>query len=540
MTEQSKILNNTTTYINNLYDNLSFVDLHFTSILSFLFLTTIVILASIYCSIMRNSQEIRNNWETERCNPKNMPFVGLINKPTDQSIFEYTANNFSYCVKDILSGNLDTSMRPFNINGLLDDAKNAFNNIDLSLNGFDSYFENLEKSMYDKIEEMKNKMVNVIIPIQKIMYAMEDTYARTQAIFATALYTTMGNSYIIKSMIQESINFITNIFYLLLVLISIMFVVPGTQGLATVTSAIAIPLSAVFIAMNISLGKTFHITPGKMPNIPKCFDKNTKLKMNDGTYKTIENICVGDILEKENMVTAIIKLDSSDVVMNNLNGVIVSDMHIVEHKNKWGYVSSHPYKVPINNYCEPYIYCLNTTNKLISVNNTNFLDWDELYDFHLEKILTYQIPNYNFIVGNKKNIHKYLDGGFDENTKIIMADYTSKKIKDILVGDVLLNNEVVYGLVQVKGDDLFDVSKYNLGYNDSFKGGANLNIMDVNNYTYSILDSREILQNPANSIQHITKPPKLYHLLTDTKTFYVGNIKFCDYNSLIDTILNKK
>jgi hypothetical protein len=540
MMEQTNNLNNTTTYINNLYDNLSFVDLHFTSILSFLFLTTIVILAGIYCSIMKNSQEIRNNWETERCNPKVMPFAGLINKPNEQSILEYTANNFSHCVKNVLSGNLDTAMSPFNINGLLDSAKNAFNNIDLSLNAFNSLFASFEKSINDKFDEMKNKMANVIIPIQKIMYAVNDAFARTQAIFVTALYTTMGNSYILKSMMAESIKFITNIFYLLLVVISIMFVIPGTQGLATVTSAIAIPLSAAFIAMNISLGKTFHITPGKMPKIPKCFDKNTRLKMNDGSYKTIENICVGDILEKDNMVTATIKLDSSDVVMNNLNGVIVSDVHIVEYKNKWGYVSSHPDKVPINNYCEPYIYCLNTTNKLITINNTNFLDWDELYDFHLEKILTYQIPNYNFMVGNKKNIHKYLDGGFDENTKIIMADYTSKKIKDILVGDVLLNNEVVYGLVEVKGDDLFDVSKYNLGYNDSFKGGSNLNITDANNYTYSILDSREILQNPNNSIQHIMKPSKLYHLLTDTKTFHVGNIKFCDYNSLIDTILHKK
>jgi hypothetical protein len=142
MMEQTNNLNNTTTYINNLYDNLSFVDLHFTSILSFLFLTTIVILAGIYCSIMKNSQEIINNWQIERCNPKVMPFAGIINKPSGQSILEYTANNFSYCVKDILSGNLDTAMRPFNINGLLDSAKNAYNNLDLSLNAFNSFFAN--------------------------------------------------------------------------------------------------------------------------------------------------------------------------------------------------------------------------------------------------------------------------------------------------------------------------------------------------------------------------------------------------------------
>ena len=35
------------------------------------------------------------------------------------------------------------------------------------------------------------------------------------------------------------------------------------------------------------------------------------------------------------------------------------------------------------------------------------------------------------------------------------------------------------------------------------------------------------------------KEPKLYHLLTDKKTFTINNIKFFDYNSSVDLFLDK-
>ena len=35
------------------------------------------------------------------------------------------------------------------------------------------------------------------------------------------------------------------------------------------------------------------------------------------------------------------------------------------------------------------------------------------------------------------------------------------------------------------------------------------------------------------------KHNKLYHLLTDTKTFYIGDIQFYDYNAAIDILLDK-
>ena len=72
----------------------------------------------------------------------------------------------------------------------------------------------------------------------------------------------------------------------------------------------------------------------KIPKL-KCFDKNTLLKMNDGSEKPISEIDVGNRLFNENQVTAKILVTTEGSQMYNLNGVIVSDSHIVKYNDKF-------------------------------------------------------------------------------------------------------------------------------------------------------------------------------------------------------------
>lgn len=515
----------TTEHINELYDNLSYFDMYFSSVLLFIFMTMVVILVFTYTSMMRNSEKIKQNWANEKCKPNVMPFAGFINKPDNETILEFTRKNFYSCVTNILSKNMEISMQPFNVTGLLDKAKQAYQGIDLSFNELNLDFINMEGIINNAINNIKTKVTNVMIPIQQIMYAMKDVFDRTQAVIVTGLYTSMGNSMLLKSMVEEMIKFIVNIFYSLVVIIVMMFAFPGLQGLAVAATAVVTTLSIIFIATNKSLAQMFHIKAGAMPRIPKCFDKNTTIKMHDGTNKPIQHIQVGDILENNNVVTATMKLDSSNVVMYNLNGILVSGSHQVFRGSKWEHVYSVDGAVEIE-YGEPYIYCLNTTTKNIVIKDEIFLDWDEIYDEHLETIISNGSP----YVKHKKDIHKYLDGGLHENTPVMMKDFTVKAIRDVKIGDVLLNEEIVYGLVEIKGDDLIQINKYNLGHT-YFKGGPNLNMISGGN-VYSIA-----FDSPVSFIKQINNPPKLYHLLTDKKTFYVGAVKMCDYNSLIDEIL---
>jgi hypothetical protein len=248
--------------------------------------------------------------------------------------------------------------------------------------------------------------------------------------------------------------------------------------------------------------------------------------MNDGTNKIISEIKLGDLLINNNEVTSIIKVITTGSIMYNLNGVIVSDSHIIKYKDKWIHVSKHPDSKKINTYNEPFLYCLNTSLKIITINDVCFTDWDEIYDNDINKIKTFLYKkNNNF---ESIDIHKYFNNGINGETIINLKNGTSKKIQDIEIGDILEEDETVYGLVKINGENIDEQSMYYLGKNKLFEGSNNL---------YFLVNETNL-----DKISKQTKNKKdniLYHLLTDKKTFNINKIKIYDYNASIDLFLNK-
>lgn len=516
-------------YINKLYDNLSFFELHFQSILIILLVTAILIFGLTASRIISKSNALTKDWEAERCKPNIMPFAGIINRPVGQTIAEYTLTNFNYCVSKALDVSFPTVTASYdfdtNTSSLLDGVDS------ININSPFNYLAEMQQNITQTFEDMKNKYANTVVPIQQSMYAIRDMFARLQAIFMAGVYTTLGNSLILKSLMKQLLESFSKIFYLLLVVITALFIIPGTQGLAVATSVVAMPLLVTTASINLTMGRAYGLNPIKLPSIRKCFDKNTLLKMNNGEYKPIEEIKIGDVLVNNNTVTATVKLSSTHVQMYNVNGVIVSEFHKLKFGDVWIPISKYPYKRSVGPYSEPYIYCLNTTNKIIQVNDLEFLDWDEVFDSHLDTLLSYRN------VGTKENIHTLLDGGFCGNTMIRLFSKQSVCIKDIVPGDKLIDGNTVYGTVKIKANDVSSFSEYSLGQNNVFRGGPNLIFYDSYGKWHSTSSTKDILKNPEHRISALKKPLVMYHLLTDRQTFYVGNIKFKDYNSLIDMIL---
>jgi hypothetical protein len=244
--------------------------------------------------------------------------------------------------------------------------------------------------------------------------------------------------------------------------------------------------------------------------------------MNDGTLKKIINIEVGDILINNNIVKGKIKVVSKGSKMFILNNILVSDSHIVKYNNKWIPVYKHPKAIKYENYNDDYLYCLNTKNKVIQINNskfteftefTEFTDWDEIYDDKLNKVINNNIIPINSI----NDIHKYLDCGFTSSTKIELKNGKIVNINKIKPNDILKDGEIVYGIVEIDGLDIVENFIYNLGKNNYIEG-----------YLTNLSVDKKKLLNKNN---------KLYHLLTDKKTFKIGNYTLSDYNYAIDRFL---
>jgi hypothetical protein len=494
--------------LNKLYDNLSYFDLYGNSVLIFFIISIIVFAIHLYCIVMKNAIDIKENWVSQRCNPKVMPFAGFINKPDGISIGEFTASNFNYCVQNILINITGYAIQPFMY--LTTALTSIFNDIQKSIKIIREFTSNLRSRFSVIAQNILDRLLNIMIPLQELFIAFKTIISKTEGILTACLYTSLGTYYTLKSFLGAILQLIIQILTALVIVIAGLWILPFTWPTAltmsTVFLAISIPLSIIVVFMT----QVLHIqTQGlprlSAPKISSCFDKNTIIKMNDGTTKTIEMIEVGDKLENNNLVTAKLQLNGKGIQMYKINGVIVSETHTLKYEGKWISVKMHPHKICIDNYNEPYIYCLNTTSKEININNIIFADWDELYDEQLLKILDLCISNetkYEKIC-LKENIHKFLDTGFEKDT-LILKDNVLIPIQQIKVGDVIGNdNDIVYGVVHILNNQL----------------------------------TKKINKN--NKFSKNNKKTKLFHILTYTNKFTIDGKVFDDYNSLIDIKLHK-
>jgi hypothetical protein len=529
---------NDESYINikKMYDNLNYFDQYGSSLFLFILITVALFILCSYCFVMINVQPIKDNWINERCKPSIIPFAGLINAPEGMSSTDFTKENFDYCTQNIVKDITGNAVQPLTfITNMLNEL---FDKIKQSLNGIREMINKVRTNIKATAQEIMGRIINVTIPLQQIIIGLKDVLAKVQGTMTAGLFTLLGSYYTLKSLMGAIAQFIVTILIALAVMIAVLWIVPFTWGAAAANTAIFVAISIPMALILTFMTKVLKVQSNlKIPKI-KCFDKNTLLKMDDGSEKRIFDIEVGDVLLNNNEVTGKIKVETEGSEIYEINGIIVSNSHIIQYKDNWIPVSEHPDSKKIDSYNEPFLYCLNTTSKVIIIKDYCFTDWDEIYNNSITKfntLLSIKFNNCREKYTFKTNdIHKYFDGGFIGSTPVKLKNGTTKIIKNIEVGDVLENDENVYGLVEINGKNIDEQCVYYLGKNQVIEGGCNLCFYDE---SINILTTLDLDEN--NKKNKNIKQDKLYHLLTDKKSFYINNVNFYDYNASIDLFLDK-
>lgn len=529
---------NNESYINikKTYDNLNYFDQYGSSLVLFILITIALFILCSYCFVMINVEPIKEDWVNQRCKPSIIPFAGLINAPEGTSSTDFTKENFDYCTQNIVKGVTGNAVQPLTF--ITNMLNTVFDNIKNSLNVIREMINKIRLNLQAVAQEIMGRIINITIPLQQIIIGLKDVLAKVQGTMTAGLFTLLGSYYTLKSLMGAIAQLIVTILIAMAAMIAGLWVVPFTWGAAAANTAIFVAISIPMALILTFMTKTLKVQSNlKIPKI-KCFDKNTLLKMNDGSYKTIFDIEIGNVLINNNKVTGKIKVETEGSEIYNLNGVIVSNSHIVKYNDRWLPVSDHPESIKIDSYNEPFLYCLNTTSKIIVINDICFTDWDEIYNNDITKfnnLLYIKFNNckqkYTF---KTDDIHTYFDGGFIGSTLIKLKNGSTKMIQNIEVGDVLENDENVYGLVEIDGKNIDEQCVYYLGKNRVIEGGCNLCFYDK---SISILTTLDLDENNKKVINR--KENKLYHLLTDKKSFYINGINFYDYNASIDLFLYK-
>lgn len=523
--------------INKMYQHIGYFDEYGGSVLLFILITILLFIGHSYSVVMMNMKPIKDDWPAQRCNPKVLPFAGLINKPANMSVSEYTNENFQYCIQDILKNITGYAVQPITYASSL--LQDSVAELSQATNFMNNMMANIRTNMAAMGENTMNRVANVLVPLQRIVIGLKDFMEKIKAIFTSALYTSLGTYYTLQSFMGAIGELLINILIILSVLIIGFWIIPFSWPFAISMTSIFISVSIPLAIMLSFMTEILHVDIDmKIPKVPSkpnlCFDGNTLLKMDDGKIKKITDVEVGDLLECGNMVTAKFVLDGLNVEMYNLNGVIVSGCHRVKYRNIWTSVSNHPDAKRIKTYSRRNIYCLNASKKVIEINNMTFFDWDEIRDDQVKILQDVISDKYERSVNKEDGwIHRYLDGGFVGSTLVPLKGNEKREIKDITIGDILEKGEVVIGIVEIDGNELHSQNKYYIG-NYIVLGGPNLQLSDKGKI-FSTLDKKEGLREKEK--EPMIKQKKLYHLLTDAGTFNIEEIQFKDYNSLLDLFL---
>jgi hypothetical protein len=485
--------------VKNLYKNIGFMDQYGGDVFLCFIYFLIPITIFFYFKTLKDSQSIKDDWANQRCKPTVIPFAGFINKPDNMTMAEFTQQNFTFCIQSILVSISSFALQPLTF--LTSSLSSIYGDLSGSIDSSRILVSNIRTNMANISKEILNRIINFTVPVSKMIIGFNDLVKKVVAVLTSGIYTSLSTYYALKAFLGALVQLIIYVLISAVAVIISLWLIPVTWPMAITATAI---FSAVSISMAIFLVFLTQVlnirTSGfKIPKVPArpkisaCFDKNTMMKMADRTMKKISEVKVGDQLwtvgDNENKVTAKLTLSVCNSEMYQLGNVIVSGTHRVKDNDSWIFVSKHPHAKRVENYSESTIYCLNTTCKEFTIGEYLFSDWDEITEENYNIINNYLKSNnadYKEKDLEKTHIHKLFDMGFDEYTYVHLKDRKISKINCIKLGDILKNDEKVYGLVEILKLD-------SLGYSN-----------------------------------------KLYHLLTDKNSFHLNGNQIGDYNSLID------
>jgi hypothetical protein len=529
-----------TTYknINNLYTKIGFTEKYGSELWITIIILILFFFAITYFYIMNNIKPIRADWDNQKCNPAVIPFAGWINNGKGTTPMEFTGQNFTYCIQGILTNITSYAFQPFYY--LMKVMTDAFSELGSAINSVRAEFDKIRNSMKDFSTETMSRTLNITMPIVQMMIGIKDMGAKVMGVLSASLYTLMGSYLGMKSFFLFMMDLI----------IKILIIVAGicagllAVSLIPIIGSWAIPIAAADIAImililtptimiKIFMDDVMSLSTADTPEVPSCFEEKTPIKMKDNSVKPIGTINVGDMLVDGAIVTGIMKLSAEHQIIYNLNNIIVTGNHRVYHDIQgWIKVKHHPESRIVNDFNNPFVYCLITTTKTFMVGETLFSDWDDIDDDVIEKISKNCVPK-GYIPPNFTNedIHSYLDNGLHSTTKIKLRSGRELTINNIKVNDILSGGEKVLGTIKIDATKLkYGIYEYRLDNGLNIRCSGNINI---NNYLGGI-NTFNLYGNP---ILDETPCLYLYQLLTTSGHFNANGLSIGDYNTGMDRYL---
>ena len=254
----------------------------------------------------------------------------------------------------------------------------------------------------------------------------------------------------------------------------------------------------------------------------------TSIFLKDSTQCQLKDLQVGAILECGARVVCKQQIQNVESLYLYNNRIYILGGHRVIENNTIIAIKDSP--LSIKTSCKPnHVYCLTTDTGFIDIRGDTFADYSENRNIYLNKTINDLILNFwNFKKPDSTIFSKgvdFLEHGFSHDTMFQLQDGTKKCIENIAMGDLLENNNIVIGLVELD-------PYYFLFY--EFCGV----VVSSNMKVYDDIHWKNI---ECVSHAEITKKPfKAFHLITADSMMKCKNNFFLDYRQIKSPEINQE
>lgn len=235
--------------------------------------------------------------------------------------------NFVYCIQSMQTNFMGYLLQPLTfITGSLGGILGSFMT---EINSIRAMFSKIRTFFSDIIQSIFGVFLNLVIEFQRITIGIKDLIGKTIGI-----------------------------------MVSVMYLMDGSV---------------------LTMNSTWNGPPGQLVrSLGKCFYIGTKIRLLDGTVKTIKDVDLGDILEDGSVVESVLKIDNKKeripfYLINTKSGdILVTGSHLVFDKSKNEFVKVENYsKAVLTDKIYDWFSCLITDTHRIPIESEIFWDWED-------------------------------------------------------------------------------------------------------------------------------------------------------------------
>jgi len=319
-------------------------------------------------------EEIKANWAKRRCE---VPVIiaGNLFKPTNdpKTPMEFATDNFKFCIKILADDVLKVAFAP--LMAVAGQQMNAANSMAGPMNSIRAMIAQGMKSFSDIFATQYKQFTAVSVHVTKVWQHIKFAMGRIGAIVTAIVYFGLSASVLV----QNTMKLIMNVIMIFIGIMAAMILLIWFG---------IIPFIGIIITMITLLATADSqtggwISGGNTSAGPFCVDPEADIIMADGSTKSLNSVKTRDeIASKDgakNIVTGILRVDSSLHEIVSIGGVKMSQTHPVFYNQRWMRAEEHPEAILLDIELKELI-CLNTTLHSATMRGSKDIivgDWDE-------------------------------------------------------------------------------------------------------------------------------------------------------------------